>query len=1637
MTPPPLAASPAARWLHGHDPASWPLDAPSLTRALAAAATTDPAGAGAVWAALGRGGDAGAIATVAGLLAALRWSRDAMAALDGLVACVAGANVTNHQPAGAAVAAVAALRAAGAPADALAAVVAFAVPTAVTSYLSTVSGATEAASPDAALAAAPPPPPLSTLTAAWPAAATLLIDDWVALERATAATRGLAAWASGGAASLTTFALPWTHWADAREHVASCLLPLLEGGDGADGVAVLLSPPASAAAALTASVATAAAARAAAAGAPPPSVAIISDDDDLLMSVSVALCEGGVTHAAVAGSVHDAGALAAAAAAAGAPPLHRCAWLLSLTDCGDGDVAARAAAIAPFLGDAGAVTLDATGPSNRPAAPTALPRAHLAPARAALAAASGRAAPSPSSAVADAASAGLVPRPAAGARVARGGVACAVGHVDALPLRLTRRSGDDDHRVARLLTAWTGRSNDAATSVPPPITTTWLATVGDDDWPVAALSLTRPTPTTLHLTCASVDPATEAAVATDIALCLLSTLAFDALCDDGVACVTADAAAPLLPPLLSNTPLLTLDAWVGRRAEGERRARLPAGVDLAGLARCMVGGRLVEGGGADDGDDAPARPPPPADPPSSAPSTTTPDAATLDRFIAVIIAEATAVIAAQRGAAASATAAPLLTPTTSFTAAGLDSLDMVRAASALTTALGVSLPPIALFDHPTPAALAAVAAAAPRRSGAAPLPPRRATLADVVAGDDGRPGLATVLARRSSVTSVVPVTLTAQPAAAPPVFICGITLRAAAARADALVRTPRAAAALAADAPNPIPMVRWDVDAAAGTTGARFAATLRGVTAFDGAAFGLTPADAAAADPQQRLMLEAAADLLAGLRDALPTSRRLPVSVVVGVSYSDAVTLASRRDTAARRGPSPLAAAAGAPSVVPGRVAFTFDLAGDAAAVDTACSSALVAVAVAARGVRTPTSPPAALAGAVCLLLADRTHASYAAAGMLTPDGRCKALDVAADGYGRADAVGALALAVGAGVAAGPADAVADAWRTAPGRALLAAAVVNQDGRSASLTAPSGPAQGELVAAAARAAATPLTALALHGTGTPLGDPIEVGAATSVLLSGSAATSSATPLLLAAPKAGAAHAEPAAGCVSAAALRVSATAAAHPVAHLRSMNPYVTAALSSASRRVSVPRTDSGAPRAGGAVGASAFAFQGTNAHIVLAAGQGEVVGADTSPLMIHKQRCWPAPPARALVGASARAADGGVMFAPAHAVRLEVATGDASTLALEAALAAAHTVAWPATPALARVVVGSVGGSAPPSVTVSHGRVVAGSLSADIVAVGKVSGGTHRLVCALVKAFTRCQPPAAAVAAIAPPHAPSGDGAYVAHPATLASVLALGGQGRRLKTASIIRCAVTRGRGAGWSVWRGKHGGSARVCVRGAAFGGPVLTSPPLPPTSVRLYGCQWRVTQPGAFGGRLAPRGAPTAARAVAAVLAALQGAAFSRRPVRLVTVGVASTSYPCRPPVGTPAAARVLAAARCAVAESRAVSVVASDGDGWAVMAAATALPGAPFGAGTAGGTWVDPVLCDGGATRRRTATLPPATSIVTGGTGGIGSLIALWLARRGARAVVAVGRRARGDTAACGALVALCRCDRDGRRRCLRS
>lgn len=390
------------------------------------------------------------------------------------------------------------------------------------------------------------------------------------------------------------------------------------------------------------------------------------------------------------------------------------------------------------------------------------------------------------------------------------------------------------------------------------------------------------------------------------------------------------------------------------------------------------------------------------------------------------------------------------------------------------------------------------------------------------------------------------------------------------------------------DAIGPVPADRWppalhdpDPDAA-GRVSATGGGFLPDITGFDAALFGITPREAGRMDPQQRMALELAWEALerAGIAPDGLAGRN--GGVFLGVSAFDWQHRLWRQ-------PEALDGYCGtgtSGSVIAGRIAYQLGLTGPALALDTACSSALVAVHLAVRSLRARECD-LALAGGVNAILAPEWSIAFSRARMLSPDGRCRAFGAGAEGYGRAEGGGMVVL-----------KRLSDARRDGdPILALVAGTAVNQDGRSAGLTAPNGPAQQAVIRAALADAGLPAARIAYveaHGTGTALGDPIEAQAMAAALRPEGGAA-----LRLGSVKSNLGHLEPAAGAAGLIKLALMLRHATVPASlHATPPNPHIAwdrLPLRVAATAEAWPQGDT--PRAGGV---SAFGFSGTNAHAVL-----------------------------------------------------------------------------------------------------------------------------------------------------------------------------------------------------------------------------------------------------------------------------------------------------------------------------------------------------------------------------------------------------------------------------------------------------
>ena len=292
------------------------------------------------------------------------------------------------------------------------------------------------------------------------------------------------------------------------------------------------------------------------------------------------------------------------------------------------------------------------------------------------------------------------------------------------------------------------------------------------------------------------------------------------------------------------------------------------------------------------------------------------------------------------------------------------------------------------------------------------------------------------------------------------------------------------------DAIVEVPASRWDVDAifdadpdAPGKVASRYGGFIDDVDRFDAGFFGISPREAESLDPQQRLLLEVSQEAIE--HAGLPTDRlrNSQTGVFMGVATCDYYCLVTRYarskiDAYLGTGTSPNAAA--------GRLSYVFGLRGPCVAIDTACSSSLVAIHQACQSLRNGECDMA-LAGGVNVILAPELSITFSKARMLCEDGRCKTFDAAANGYVRGEGVGVIVLKR-------LRDAQSDGDRIL---AVIRGSASNQDGPSGGLTIPNGPSQQDVIRRALAVGDIQpelIDYLEAHGTGTALGDPIEMGA---------------------------------------------------------------------------------------------------------------------------------------------------------------------------------------------------------------------------------------------------------------------------------------------------------------------------------------------------------------------------------------------------------------------------------------------------------------------------------------------------------------------------------------------------------------
>ena len=369
----------------------------------------------------------------------------------------------------------------------------------------------------------------------------------------------------------------------------------------------------------------------------------------------------------------------------------------------------------------------------------------------------------------------------------------------------------------------------------------------------------------------------------------------------------------------------------------------------------------------------------------------------------------------------------------------------------------------------------------------------------------------------------------------------------------------------------------------------RFAALVDDIDLFDAEFFRISPVEAQLLDPQQRMVLETCWQ---ALEDALVDPDRLKGSrtgVYVGISNNDYRTISLEANQPTEPAASLYSVAGTSFNTAAGRVAYALGLEGPAMAVDTACSSSLFALHQAVTSLHRNEADLMVVGGVQAIFLGRLTQLR-ANARMLSPDGQCKAFDASANGFVRGEGCGMVVLKR-------LSDAIADGDRI---WGVVRGSAVNQDGASAGLTVPSAAAQSSVIVDALQEAGVEpheVDYLEAHGTGTEVGDPIELNAAVEVYGQGRGAEN---PLLVGSVKTNVGHLEPAAGVAGLMKVLLSMHSGVIPKhLHFNNPNPRVdwdNLPVRITSEETAWPDVGERPHRAG----ISSYGWSGTNVHVVV-----------------------------------------------------------------------------------------------------------------------------------------------------------------------------------------------------------------------------------------------------------------------------------------------------------------------------------------------------------------------------------------------------------------------------------------------------
>jgi acyl transferase domain-containing protein/acyl carrier protein len=411
------------------------------------------------------------------------------------------------------------------------------------------------------------------------------------------------------------------------------------------------------------------------------------------------------------------------------------------------------------------------------------------------------------------------------------------------------------------------------------------------------------------------------------------------------------------------------------------------------------------------------------------------------------------------------------------------------------------------------------------------------------------------------------------------------------------------------DAIEDIPAERWDVgayyDADPDTPDRMYTRSggfIKDVDRFDAAFFGISPREAASMDPQQRILLEVAWEALENAGEAPNGLARRRTGVFIGTGHDDYWDLLTQAGLAA----DAYRATGNLPCAIAGRVSFALGLQGPTLAVDTACSSSLVAIHLAVQSLRSHECDTA-LAGGVGLMLAPEPTIMICRTRALSQDGRCRTFDAGASGYVRSEGCGVVVLKR-------LSAALRDNDRIL---AVIRGSAVNHDGPSSGFTVPNGNAQQAVLQQAlldAKVEPSQVGYIEAHGTGTALGDPIEMRALTEVF---GGSQPRQVPLVVASVKTNIGHLESAAGVAG---VMKTVLALQHETIpahlHLKQVNPHISFnGVAVTIPRTPLPWTSHNGPRF---AGVSAFGLSGTNAHVILEEAPAQNPAANSTDRPVH-----------------------------------------------------------------------------------------------------------------------------------------------------------------------------------------------------------------------------------------------------------------------------------------------------------------------------------------------------------------------------------------------------------------------------------